>query len=791
MSSQRDSSTPGIQVVRETMVAVEDNSGRHHQAHSRTPSSTTTIRSGEVESQLRQESRPKRFRMSSGSNLLSDFFRPDNSEDTPRRRTRDAGSERDMLKDLIDFLRNTSPPPETSSPADQKRNKSRKRRVFWPFWRKPKTRTSPPAPGLIKLPDSAVAGRTIGGHRHIAISIPIEYAHLEPLSHRPVPPPPVEPSWIIPMSVLKHVEENRESLESQARGKTPRLVPASGDLFSLFSEPGCSPVRKAETGAEQGGPEPTARSRNAHTSVGARNTTIVATELTAPHEGSVSSFSPITSELPSQLRRIHSQGSLRAAPTDREASPDGPGRQSMDPNILRKRPSPADSFYSSGSEPVLADAVTIQIPSPKLAARLSGYLQSVGAETGPVTRLSDSDSGSSDSRSSVASIDEAEQDDTRSPRFTFSALDHRVLPPIWESTESSTSGSTPSCSPDCQQPGVVFSVTSLESLVPKGEGSRTFRITPIMTVADVRPCSPDPPSLRRRATVDLLPSAEKTHRRIPTASIVPPPKQDRPQRQSRPHPSITDFKTLKRLLEGPESDERVAEPTTTVNGHRPLDENGDERSTSPPKPQARPIPRTESHQELIRRYDDLRQTRERELGILIERLERLENNNDRWLSAIVPVFERILETTPSGSRLSWRSGSHQLGERHRSASPFAKNGKQQLQEGELGEAEARMLTCLGLSEREESGESSEDSFDWDRVKPRGYGRPRGSAEEERGEGSGWKDNRNGKNADFEASQCIMRRNSMGWGTLEPLMRELVEGAGGSNAASLERKMLAL
>lgn len=35
-------------------------------------------------------------------------------------------------------------------------------------------------PPRIKLPDTAISGRTVGGHRHIAISIPIEYDHLTP-----------------------------------------------------------------------------------------------------------------------------------------------------------------------------------------------------------------------------------------------------------------------------------------------------------------------------------------------------------------------------------------------------------------------------------------------------------------------------------------------------------------------------------------------------------------------------------------------------------------------------------
>ncbi|KAL8387233.1 hypothetical protein RB595_010060 [Gaeumannomyces hyphopodioides] len=53
--------------------------------------------------------------------------------------------------------------------------------IAHPFPRRPKT-------AQFQLPDSAVAGTTIAGHRHIAISIPVEHSHLgpEPKSQYPV-----------------------------------------------------------------------------------------------------------------------------------------------------------------------------------------------------------------------------------------------------------------------------------------------------------------------------------------------------------------------------------------------------------------------------------------------------------------------------------------------------------------------------------------------------------------------------------------------------------------------------
>ncbi|KAJ4386273.1 hypothetical protein N0V93_009166 [Gnomoniopsis smithogilvyi] len=44
-------------------------------------------------------------------------------------------------------------------------------------------------PPRIKLPDTAISGRTVDGHRHIAISIPIEHAHLGPEARYAFPSP--------------------------------------------------------------------------------------------------------------------------------------------------------------------------------------------------------------------------------------------------------------------------------------------------------------------------------------------------------------------------------------------------------------------------------------------------------------------------------------------------------------------------------------------------------------------------------------------------------------------------
>ncbi|KAI1320151.1 hypothetical protein F5Y16DRAFT_87056 [Xylariaceae sp. FL0255] len=86
------------------------------------------------------------------------------------------------FQEMIQLLKKTPPPsnymstPDYFSSSEDDKWKKLKRRVLHQR-RRPRRRRPP----VIKLPDSAVAATTIGGYRHIAISIPIQYSHLAPL----------------------------------------------------------------------------------------------------------------------------------------------------------------------------------------------------------------------------------------------------------------------------------------------------------------------------------------------------------------------------------------------------------------------------------------------------------------------------------------------------------------------------------------------------------------------------------------------------------------------------------
>jgi len=147
---------------------------------------------------------------SSDPNVLHDVFglagteKPERNMMRARRHGPGAGRQSTSVDDLIDFLRNQAPPPDnfmsipelldtrdnTSQPSQRDGWKRGLRLASLGSLRR-KAASTRQSPNQIKLPDSAIAGTTIGGHRHIAISIPVEYLPFGPLPRcqYPVFPP--------------------------------------------------------------------------------------------------------------------------------------------------------------------------------------------------------------------------------------------------------------------------------------------------------------------------------------------------------------------------------------------------------------------------------------------------------------------------------------------------------------------------------------------------------------------------------------------------------------------------
>lgn len=175
-------------------------------------------------------------------------------------------SNRESMRALSDFLMRSEPPPSNfmSRPdSDAGSLHSIKKSTFKIFGRQ-KSKKAAKRPKLMQLPDSAVAAKTIGGARHIAISIPIEYDYPyyeAPAQSLPPPRPPSQPKLSTDrgaVTVLKPVAEVRESVSSfLTKAKSDEEL--DHDKKNSHTEPLITPA------AEVLGPETTRTLENYYT----------------------------------------------------------------------------------------------------------------------------------------------------------------------------------------------------------------------------------------------------------------------------------------------------------------------------------------------------------------------------------------------------------------------------------------------------------------------------------------------------------------------------------------------
>ena len=156
---------------------------------------------------------------------------------------RDMQDSREHTLALAEFLKTKQPPPSNRMSHNESDEEPglKLQSILGKLARRKSNSRKKREPRLIQLPDTAVAARTIDGHRHIAISIPVQYnaAQYAQLEDKPLPQAPLEQRSSSlpkgkttkqqrgPVVVLKPVREVQESIGAMINphSQNPQLQP--------------------------------------------------------------------------------------------------------------------------------------------------------------------------------------------------------------------------------------------------------------------------------------------------------------------------------------------------------------------------------------------------------------------------------------------------------------------------------------------------------------------------------------------------------------------------------------
>ncbi|KAL2183397.1 hypothetical protein L209DRAFT_745969 [Thermothelomyces heterothallicus CBS 203.75] len=297
----------GIRVRRDTTVTVECGQASNPD---RSSPVTTTVESSSAS--LQESERPRSLPVRAGP---SDFFTKVLRSDSLSQRRRKK--------------RNDVPPGGPMSVPDaleEQCPRSHKRFSFWSLRRKKGYRPNNESKkGLMAMPDSAVAATTIGGHRHIAISMPTEDMHPRPPAHCEPKVPPAS----LPDEPLRE-DAGRDELAFSPAQSRDHMRSVAGD--TECSSPLYLETRVAEKVEDHAHGEDYAQLQAVYSPVGLHNANSVSLpDLTELHKG---------------LR--HMGTALTDLWGSRRQSVSATARRSTDLPLLQ-RPASPDSFYTATS----------------------------------------------------------------------------------------------------------------------------------------------------------------------------------------------------------------------------------------------------------------------------------------------------------------------------------------------------------------------------------------------------------------------------------------------------------
>ncbi|KAM3497714.1 hypothetical protein MY10362_008943 [Beauveria mimosiformis] len=562
---------------------------------------------------------------------------------------------RDDVAALIEFLRNNEPPASNfmaqpySNKEQVERGKWDKLNVMGKRRSKSMSRALPP----FRLPDSAVAGVTTGGHRHIAISIPLEASHFgdTPRSQYPVfdtqPPVPPLPESVRTykndkgvVTVLRPLSPSHNASSNPASPALPRrfdrdyppqllrnrrMMPPSPPPSS---SPPSSPPPSSPSDTDHW---PLAPTESAASCVGQQSTAFYDT-----HEETQSRVAP-RQNLEFVRAAYPSRGSSMAAsprikhhhassideiiaeeePYYRNPSPmpcEGLGHRSTDRRVGHPPVSLATSTLSRKSTSNLRSEWQAEQPRPTRASRAT-----------QVTGSPVSDRGTSPSPpASILSV-KSRREKVRDKKFRDLAA-----------VRSSKTGN--SSLPNAKGSDPSNALSAKDKSVPAVNNQTGPKLSTIMVVVDMNPDDEaadqvyeTPPTDDHGPVVELRPESAATTPPTPPASTETSPLQK--------HGFDTTRTSLTRRREwqtSREQERKRRESNAAAKTQRR------QRSTSSPY---EVVPITDPEREILYLYEAYREQRLRDME---SRVRRLERNGDLWLRALHPMLEDVRS---SSSRL--------------------------------------------------------------------------------------------------------------------------------------------
>ncbi|KAK8125629.1 uncharacterized protein PG998_001388 [Apiospora kogelbergensis] len=584
----------------------------------------------------------------------------------------ETGRDNDLL-DMLEFLRRTPPPdnymsvPENFSVSSAEDEKWKSK--FKVFRSKRKSRRKRRKTPIIRLPDTAVAGQTTDGHRHIAISIPLEYTHFGP--DPPTQYPVFDTSGL---DLVREIEARFGPIRTSTgeRGTVTVLRPVEEDRESFISEP---------TSQSHNSSIPQDRPSALHAPPPPRQGLLA---RSAPQGSSVKDFGP-SRHTPSSSKDEKSRPGEEEKTAGSESayglSPFGrqekkPGSRNTSPQVPFEEPSAGRNTQVGATGPPGAETqarfnfppppprgsskkgkqrADVTRPIDDILGPLSPFIPSQGGNHSPSKSRMYSARGSvAESIGSLGSLGSEPKVFDAQTAQAYSSIPIVVRPPS-QRTADRLSGVPPFGADrpvhiDLAEPMADERSQSRRSRVQAKKQKDLAEATGSLAPGDTG-ISPESPVLGRLQRADDTPATRPmipAVPRDPAAKAAVAGSLARPEQSSAegPSPSTTHRSSSSSQLSFVTGSDRISlhrrrERRTQREQARRAREVAQASSEQLSQqqqqtPQVSNMPSTE--QDLLRRYEDLREQRHRDME---KRLRRLERNGDVWIQSLVPLMEGL------------------------------------------------------------------------------------------------------------------------------------------------------